>query len=61
MALSLLNKVVMNRMKWLSNNFKAMGDKVYPEIWCSGLIKPVIYLKKGDRKILATTEETLHK
>jgi len=41
MALSLLNKVVMNRMKWLSNNFKAMGDKVYPEIWCSGLIKPV--------------------
>jgi len=36
-------------------------DKVYPEIWCSGLIKPVIYYKKGDRKILATTEKTLHK
>jgi len=34
-------------------------DKVYPEVWCSGLIKPVIYYKKGDRKILATTEETL--
>jgi len=32
-------------------------DKVYPEVWCSGLIKPTIY-KKGDRKILATAEET---
>jgi len=32
-------------------------DKVYPEVWCSGLIKPTIY-KKGDRKILTTAEET---
>jgi len=32
-------------------------DKVYPEVWCSGLNKPTTY-KKGDRKILANAEET---
>jgi len=43
--------------KYLKKN-KAPGiDGKSPIAWCSGLIKPTVY-NKGDRKILATTEET---